>query len=127
MTEKNGRRPVELVAEVQSMELKLDLDLNHDGSCKPPAGGSTVSADSTASQWANIEGMRNRGKYSVKIVGQSDYADGRLKRKVSVDLTEPHRGIPTVGFRRKIPRCARCGTGWPRYAKNTLKTTGTTG
>ena len=91
MTEKNGRHPVEVIAEVQSME----LDLNHDGSYKLLLeDGSTVRADFTGLQWGHIEGMHNRGRYSIKIVGQGDYADGRLKRIVSIDLTKTHRVIP---------------------------------
>ena len=91
MTEKNGRHPVEVIAEVQSME----LDLNHNGSYKLLLeDGSTVRADFTGSQWGHVEGMHNHGRYSIKIVGQGDYADGRLERIVSIDLTKTHRVIP---------------------------------
>lgn len=91
MTEKNGRHPVEVVAEVQSME----LDLNHDGSYKLLLeDGSAVRADFTGSQWGHIEGMHNHGRYSIKIVGQGDYVDGRLKRIVSIDLKKSRRVLP---------------------------------
>ena len=91
MTEKNGRHPVEVTAEVQSME----LNLNHDGSYKLLLeDGSTVRADFTGSQWGHIEGMHNHGRYSVKIVGQGEYADGRLQRIISIDLPKTNRVIP---------------------------------
>lgn len=91
MSEKNGRHPVEVVAQVQSME----LDLNHNGAYKLLLeDGSTVQADFTASQWAYVESMHNHGKYSVKFVGEGDYADGRLQRIVSIDLKKTHRVIP---------------------------------
>ena len=91
MTGKPGHYPVEVIAEVQSME----LDLNHDGSYKLLLeDGSTVRADFTGSQWGHVEGMHNHGRYSIKVVGQGDYADGRLKRIVSIDLTQTHRVIP---------------------------------
>ena len=91
MTEKNGRHPVEVIAEVQSME----LDLNHNGSYKLLLeDGSTVRADFTGSQWGHVEGMHNHGRYSIKIVGQGDYADGRLKRIVSIDLKKSERVMP---------------------------------
>jgi hypothetical protein len=91
MTGKTGLHPVEVIAEVQSME----LDLNLDGSYKLLLeDGSTVRADFTDPQWAHIEGMHNRGRYSIKIVGQGDYTDGRLQRIVSIDLTKTRRIIP---------------------------------
>ena len=91
MTEKTGRHPVEVIAEVQSME----LDLNHNGSYRLLLeDGSTISADFTASQWAHIEGMHNHGRYSVRIIGEGDYADGRLKRIVSIDLKKTERVFP---------------------------------
>ena len=91
MTGKDGQYPVEVVAEVKSME----LDLDRNGVYKMQLqDGSTILADFTASQWAHIESMHNHGKYSVKIVGEGDYADGRLKRIVSIDLTKTHRVIP---------------------------------
>ena len=91
MTEKTGRHPVEVVAEVQSMELNLD----HSGAYKLrlPDGGA-VMADFTASQWGSLEGMHNHGRYSVKIVGEGDYADGRLQRIVSIDLKKTERVLP---------------------------------
>ena len=91
MTGKTGRHPVEVIAEVKSME----LDLDHNGAYKLLLeDGSTILADFTASQWAHIESMHNRGKYSVKIVGEGDYADGRLQRIVSIDLKKSERLIP---------------------------------
>ena len=91
MTEKNGRHPVEVIAEVQSME----LDLNHDGSYKLQLeDGSTIIADFTSSQWSYVESMHNHGKYSLKIVGEGDYADGQLRRIVSIDLTKTRRVVP---------------------------------
>jgi hypothetical protein len=56
--------------------------------------GSTILADCTASQWAHIESMHNHGKYSVKIAGEGDYADGKLQRIVSIDLKKSERVIP---------------------------------
>ena len=89
--QRTGNCPVELVAEVQSME----LDLNHDGSYRLLLeDGSTIIADFTASQWAHIESMHNHGKYSVKIVGEGNYADGRLRRIVSIDLKKTERVLP---------------------------------
>ncbi len=91
MPGKHGQYPVEVVAEVKSME----LDLEHNGVYKMQLqDGSTIFVDFTASQWAHIESMHNRGRYSIKIVGQGDYADGRLKRIVSIDLTKTRRVIP---------------------------------
>lgn len=91
MTEKNGRHPVEVIAEVKSME----LDLDHNGVYRLQLeDGSTVNADFTSSQWGHIEGMHNHGRYSIKIVGQGDYADGRLKRITSIDLKKTGRVIP---------------------------------
>ena len=91
MIEKTGRHPVEVIAEVQSME----LDLNHNGSYNLLLkDGATLRADFTASQWGSLEGMHNHGRYDIKIVGQGDYADGRLNRIVSIDLTKTHRVVP---------------------------------
>ncbi len=91
MTEKNGRHPVEVVAEVKSME----LDVDHNGAYKLLLkDGSTISADFTASQWGILEGMHNHGKYSVKIVGEGDYAYGCLQRIVSIDLKKTERVPP---------------------------------
>ena len=91
MTEKTGRHAVAIVAKVKSME----LDLDHNGVYKLELeDGSTVQADFTASQWAYIEGMHNHGTYSVKIVGEGDYAGGQLQRIVSIDLKKSHRVIP---------------------------------
>ena len=91
MTEKTGRHPVAIVAEVKSME----LDLDHNGVYRLQLeDGSTVQADFTASQWAYVESMHNHGKYSVKIVGEGDYAGGQLRRIVSINLKKSHRVIP---------------------------------
>ena len=91
MTEKTGRHAVAIAAKVKSME----LDLDHNGVYKLELeDGSTVQADFTASQWAYIESMHNHGMYSVKIVGEGDYAGGQLRRIVSIDLKKSHRVIP---------------------------------
>ena len=91
MTEKNGRHSVEVVAEVKSME----LDLDHNGAYKLLLkDGTTISAHFTASQWGILEGMHNHGKYSVKIVGEGDYAYGCLQRIVSIDLKKTERVRP---------------------------------
>lgn len=91
MTEKNGRHPVEVVAEVKSME----LDLDHNGVYKLQLeDGSTILADFTASQWGSLEGMHSRGKYSVKLVGEGDYAGGQLTRIACIDLKKTHRIVP---------------------------------
>ena len=91
MTGKTGLHPVEVIAEVQSMELAL----NHDGSYKVLLeDGSTVRADFTGLQWGSLEGRHNHGRYRLKIVGQGDYADGRLQRIVSIDLAKTQRVLP---------------------------------
>lgn len=91
MSQKNGHHPVEVVAEVQSMELNLD----HSGAYKLLLeDGSTVSADFTARQWGRLEGMHNHGRYSLKIAGEGDYANGRLQRIVSIDLIKTERVLP---------------------------------
>ncbi len=91
MTEKNGRHPVEIVAEVKSME----LDLDHNGSYKLLLeDGSTVHADFAASQWGILEAMHNHGKYSVKLVGEGIHAGGKLTRIVCIDLKKTHRVVP---------------------------------
>lgn len=91
MPEKDGCHPVELVAEVRSVE----LDLDHNGAYKLfLKDGSTILADFTASQWAHIESMHNRGRYRVRFVGEGDYADGQLRRIVSIDLKKSERVIP---------------------------------
>ena len=90
MTEKNGRHPIEIVAEVKSME----LDLDHNGVYKLELeDGSTARADFTASQWAHLEAMHNQGRYSVKFVGEGEYADGRLQRIFDIDLKKSERVI----------------------------------
>ena len=91
MTEKNGRHPVEVVAEVQSME----LDLNHDGSYQLLLkDGSTVRADFTGSQWNILESLHRRGEFSLKIVGDGDFDNGSLQRIVTIDLKRTDRMLP---------------------------------
>lgn len=91
MPEKTGQHPVEVVAEVQSMELNLD----HSGAYKLLLkDGSIVHADFTALQWGSIEGMHNHGRYPIKFVGAGDYADGRLKRITSIDPPKTDRVRP---------------------------------
>ena len=91
MTEKNGRHPVAVIAKVQSME----LDLNHDGSYKLLLkDGSTVRADFTGSQWGILESLHRRGEFSLKIVGEGDFADDRLKRIISIDMKKTERVWP---------------------------------
>ena len=91
MTAKNGRHPIELVAEVKSVELNLD----YSGAYKLQLeDGSTVRADFTASQWGSLEGMHNHGRYPIKFAGIGDYADGHLKRITRIDLTNTERVWP---------------------------------
>ena len=91
MPDKTGRYPVEIVAKVQSME----LDMNHDGSYKLLLeDGSTVRADFTGSQWDILESRHRRGEFPLKIVGEGDFTDGRLKRIVSIDLKKTERVWP---------------------------------
>ena len=91
MNEKNGRHPVAVIAKVQSME----LDLNHDGSYKLLLkDGSTVRADFTGSQWGILESLHRRGEFSLKIVGEGDFADDRLKRIISIDMKKTERVWP---------------------------------
>ena len=91
MPVKNGQHPVEVIAEVQSME----LDLDHNGAYQLQLeDGSTLHADFTASQWAHLESMHNHGRYPIKFVGAGDYVDGRLKRITSINLPATERVIP---------------------------------
>ncbi len=91
MPEKTGRHPVEVIAKVQSTE----LDLEHNGSYKLLLeDGSTIRADFTASQWGSLEGMHSRGRYPINIVGEGNYAKGRLERIVSIDLKKTDRVWP---------------------------------
>ena len=91
MTKKNGRHPVEVVAEVQSMELELD----HDGSYKLLLeDGSTVRADFTGSQWSILESLHRRGEFPLKIVGDGDFDNGSLQRIVTIDLKKTERVWP---------------------------------
>ena len=60
MPDKNGRHPIEVIAEVQSIELNLD----HSGAYKLRLqDGSTVKADFTGLQWGSFEGMHQQGRY----------------------------------------------------------------
>lgn len=88
MTGKTGRHPVELVAEVQSMELNLDYSGAYKLQLKD---GSIVRADFAAEQWSILEGMHNHGQHRIRIVGQGDYVDGRLQRIISIDLKKTQR------------------------------------
>ena len=91
MPGKTGHHPVEVIAEVQSME----MDVDRNGAYKLLLeDGSTMHADFTASQWDRLEAEHNRGRYKLKIVGTGDYADGRLKRIVSIDLKKTDRIWP---------------------------------
>ena len=106
MPGKNGHHPVEVIAEVQAME----LDLERNGSYRLLLkDGATVRADFTAAQWGHLEGMHNHGRYSVKIVGEGDYADGRLERIVSIDLKRTERVLP--------PEDPELPTVWHRIAE----------
>ena len=91
MPGKTGHHPVEVVAEVQSME----LDLDHNGIYKLLLeDGSTICADFTASQWGSLQSRHSRGRYPLKIVGLGNYVDGQLKRIVSIDLPKTERVLP---------------------------------
>ena len=91
MPGKTGHHPVEVVAEVQSMELNLD----YSGVYKLLLeDGSTIHADFTPTEWGHLQSMHNHGRYPIKFVGSGDYDDGQLKRITSVDLTKTHRVIP---------------------------------
>ena len=91
MPEKTGHHPVEIIAEVQSMELNLD----YSGTYKLLLDdGSTIHADFTPTQWPHLQSMHNRGRYPIKFVGTGDYADGRLKRVTNIDLTQTERVRP---------------------------------
>lgn len=91
MPEKTGRYPVEVIARVQSME----LDPGRSGSYKLLLeDGSAVRADFVGSQWDRLESLHNRGAFALKIVGEGDFADDRLKRIVSIDLKKTERVWP---------------------------------
>ncbi len=91
MTGKTGRHPVDIIAKVQSMA----MDLNHDGSyALLLEDGATVRADFTGSQWSILESLHRRGEFPLKIVGEGDFADDRLKRIVSIDLKKTERVWP---------------------------------
>lgn len=91
MPGKTGHHPVEIVAEIQSMELNLDYSGAYKLLLKD---GSTIHADFSASQWGSLEGMHKHGRYPIKFVGAGDYADGRLKRITTIDLPNTERVMP---------------------------------
>ena len=91
MTDKNGRHPVEVIAEVQSMELNLDRSGAYKLLLK---GGDAIMADFTALQWSILESLHRRGAFPLKIVGEGDFDDGRLQRIVSIDLKKTDRVLP---------------------------------
>ena len=91
MSVKNGQHPIEVVAKVQSME----LDPGRNGSYKLLLeDGATVRADFIGSQWHILESLHRRGEFALKIVGEGDFADDRLKRIVSIDLKKTERVWP---------------------------------
>ncbi len=90
MSEKTGHHPVEIVAEVQSMELNLDYSGVY--KLRLP-DGSTIHADFTSRQWPHLQSMHDSGQYPIKFVGVGDYADGRLKRITHIDLPKTERVI----------------------------------
>ena len=88
---KNGLHPVEVVAEVKSMEINLD----YSGAYRLVLeDGSKMLADFAPSQSGFIESKHNKGRYKVKIVGMGDYADGQLQRIVSIDVLKTDRVRP---------------------------------
>ena len=106
MPEKTGNHPVEIVAEVQSMELNIDYSGTY--KIRLP-DGSTIHADFTPTQWPHLQSMHSRGKYSVRIVGEGDYAEGQLLRIVSIDLKKTKRVI--------LPQDPEMPTLWHRISE----------
>ena len=91
MSKQNGRHPVTVVAEVQSMEMNLD----HSGAYRLLlADGSRILAAVEPWQWGHLEGMHHEGRYPLKIVGTGDFCDSQLQRIVSVDIRLTDRVIP---------------------------------
>ena len=91
MTEKTGRHPVAIVAEVKSTELNTD----YSGAYKLELqDGSTISADFTAEQWHILQSLHNHGRYPLHITGEGVFAEGRLDRIVSIDLRKTERVRP---------------------------------
>ncbi len=91
MPEKTEHHPIELVAEVQSMELNLD----NSGAYKLLLeDGSEVLADFTADQWGILESKHKQGRHPLNIVGVGDFVDGRLQRIVSMDTKKTDRVMP---------------------------------
>ena len=91
MTGKTGRHPVELVAEVKSMELNLDYSGAYKLQLKD---GSIVQADFTAEQWSIIQSKHKQGRFPLNIVGEGEFADGRLQRIVNIDALKTDRVMP---------------------------------
>ena len=90
MSKQNGRHPVTVVAEVQSMEMNLD----HSGAYRLLLpDGSRILAAVEPWQWGHLEGMHHEGRYPLKIVGTGDFCDGQLQRIVSVDIRLTDRVI----------------------------------
>ena len=71
MTEKTGRHPVELVAEVKSMELNLDYSGAYKLQLKD---GSSVLADFTAEQWSILQSKHKQGRFPLNIVGEGEFS-----------------------------------------------------
>ena len=91
MSKQNGRHPVTVVAEVQSMEMNLD----HSGAYRLLlADGSRILAAVEPWQWGHLEGMHHEGRYPLKIVGTGDFCAGQLQRIVSVDIRRSERVRP---------------------------------
>ena len=91
MPGKTGHHPIEVIAKVQSIE----MDVNRNGAYKLLLeDGSTVHADFTASQWDSLESMHRRGEFALKIVGEGDFTEDRLRRIVSIDLKNTDRVWP---------------------------------
>jgi len=91
MTEKTGRHPVELVAEVKSMELNLDYSGAYKLQLKD---GSSVLADFTAEQWSILQSKHKQGRFPLNIVGEGEFAGGQLQRIVNIDALKTDRVTP---------------------------------
>ena len=91
MPGKTGRHPVELVAEVKSMELNLDYSGAYKLQLKD---GSMVLADFTAEQWSILQSKHTQGRFPLNIVGEGEFADGRLQRIVNIDTLKTDRVMP---------------------------------
>ena len=91
MTGKTGRHHVELVAEVKSMELNLDYSGAYKLQLKD---GSIILADFTAEQWSILQSKHKQGRFPLNIVGEGEFADGRLQRIVNIDVLKTDRVMP---------------------------------